>query len=119
MRNSSSIQPGWRLPGSFPLRLPSGQSLRQPILKFRPPFLQRAIEEIISHVQPALFVLVQLVDITVFEYAGSKRKVFCVVVEKQRTLDELASVKTHENAFASKIELLGLKAFAVYDALFV
>ena len=58
---------------SFPLCLPRGQSLGQPDLEFGPPFVQRAIEEIIHHVQPACFVRLQLIDIAVFENAGGER----------------------------------------------
>lgn len=70
---------------SFPLRLPRGQRLGHPDLDFGPPFVHRAIEEIIPHVQPAFFVLFQLVDVAVFEDAFGKRHVLCAV--------ELAAVK--------------------------
>jgi hypothetical protein len=57
----------------FPLRLPRGQSLGQPIFEFGPPFVQRAIEEIIPHVQPAPFIRFQLIDIAVFENTSGER----------------------------------------------
>jgi hypothetical protein len=41
------------------------------------------------------------------------------VVNEQCTFNELAIVKTREDAFASKIEVLSLKTLAVYDALSV
>jgi hypothetical protein len=40
------------------------------------------------------------------------------VVNEQRAFDKLATVKAREKALASKIEILGLKAFAPDDALF-
>jgi hypothetical protein len=40
------------------------------------------------------------------------------MVDKQRAFHELATIVAGENAFASKIKIYGLKAFAVYDALF-
>jgi hypothetical protein len=42
----------------------------------------------------------------------------CVVVDKQCALHELATIIAGENAFASKIKIRGLKAFAVYNAFF-
>jgi hypothetical protein len=44
------------------LCLPPGQSLGQPDLELGPPLVQRAIEEIIHHIQPAFFVGLQLID---------------------------------------------------------
>ena len=70
----SDLRPGDFIDSqSFPLRLPRGQSLGEPIFEIGPPFGQRAIKEIIPKVQPALFVWLQLIDITVFEYTGGKR----------------------------------------------
>jgi hypothetical protein len=40
------------------------------------------------------------------------------MVDKQHAFHELATIVAGENAFASKIKIYGLKAFAVYDALF-
>jgi hypothetical protein len=40
------------------------------------------------------------------------------VVNEQSAFHELAAVKAGENAFASKIKILGLKALTPYDALF-
>jgi hypothetical protein len=57
----------------FLLRLPGGQRLSEFILEFGTSFLERAIEEIVPHVQPALFVRFELVDIAVFEHAFGKR----------------------------------------------
>ena len=65
----------------------------QPDLEFGPPFVQRTIEEIIPHVQPAFFVLFQLIDVAVFEDAFGKRQVLCAVVNEQCAFDELAAVK--------------------------
>jgi len=43
---------------------------------------------------------------------------FCAVVNEQCAFHELATVKASECYFAAKIELISLKPFAVYDALF-
>jgi len=42
----------------------------------------------------------------------------CAVVNEQGAFHELAMVKASESYFAAKIELISLKPFAVYDALF-
>ena len=102
---------------SFSLRLPSGQSLGQPNLEFGTPLVQRAIEEIIHHIQPAFFVPLQFIDIAIFEDAGGERKLLCGVVNKQRAFHELATIIPGENASASEIEMCSLKTLAVYDAL--
>jgi hypothetical protein len=106
---AAKAQVGARL---FPLRLPGGQRLSEFILEFGTSFLERAIEEIIPHVQPAFYILLQLVDIAVFEHAFGKRQLLCAVVNQQRAFDELATIKAPEKAFASKIKILGLKALA-------
>jgi hypothetical protein len=41
-----------------------------------------------------------------------------VAVDKQRTFDEFATIKAHENAFAPKIKMAGLKPLTVNDPLF-
>jgi hypothetical protein len=91
--------------------------LGQPDLEFGPPFGQRAIEEVIHHVQPACFVGLQLIDIAVFENAGSERQLLCGGVDQQRAFHELATIVAGEDAFTPKIKMFALKAFAVYDAL--
>ena len=53
--------------GSFPLRLPCGQSLVQSDLEIRTPLFRRAIEEIVCHIQRACLVRLQVIDIEVFE----------------------------------------------------
>src|ERR1700677_1812609 len=104
--------------GSFFLCLPRGQSLGQPDLEIGPAFVQRAIEEIVHHIQPACFVRFQLIDIAVFENAGGESQLLCSAVDQQRAFHELATIIASENALAPKIELLALKAFAVDDAFF-
>jgi hypothetical protein len=91
--------------------------LGQPNLELGTSLVQRAIEEIIRHIQPAFFVPLQFIDIAIFEDAGGERKLLCGVVKKQRAFHELATIVPGENAFASKIEMYSLKTFAVYDAL--
>jgi hypothetical protein len=93
--------------------------LGQPIFEFGPPFVKRTIEEIIPHVQAALFIQFQLIDIAIFEYAFGKRQLLGGVVNEQCAFYELATVKAGENAFAPKIKMLGLKAFAPDDAFFL
>jgi hypothetical protein len=56
------------------LCLPRGQRLGQPGLEIGPPFIQRAIEEIVDYIKPAGFVWFQLIDIAVFENAGGERQ---------------------------------------------
>src|ERR1700733_4820856 len=103
--------------GSFFLCLPRGQSLGQPDLEIGPAFVQRAIEEIVHHIQTACFVRFQLIDIAVFENATGERQLLRGVVDQQRAFHELATIIAGENALAPKIKLLALKAFTVYDAL--
>jgi len=103
---------------SFPLRLPIGQCLGEFGLKLGPPFRERAFKEIIFHVQTTLFIGLQPINIAVFKDAGSKCQLLGSVVDKQRAINEFAIVKTRENNSVSKIELLRLKTFVPYDALF-
>ena len=48
----------------------------------------------------------------------SVRQLLCAVVNEQCAFDELATIKAREKAFASKIKILGLKAFAPNYAFF-
>ena len=68
--------------------------------------------------QPPRFILWQLVDITVLENAISEYKLLCCAVDQQGAFQELAAIMACENAFASKIEMNGLKAFAIDNPLF-
>ena len=103
---------------SFPLRLPIGQCLGEFGLKLGPPLLERAIKEIIAHVKTTFFVGLQPINIAVFKYAGRKCQLPGTVVDKERAFDEFAIVKARENDLASKIEMLRVKTFVPYDALF-
>jgi hypothetical protein len=96
------IGPRWHL-SSF--RLQPGQSLGEPYLEFGSPFVKRAIEEIVHHIQPACFVRLELINIAVFENAGSERKLLCGMVDQQRAFHELATIIAEENAFAPKIKI--------------
>jgi hypothetical protein len=103
---------------SFFLCLPRGQRLGQPDLEIGPPLIQRAIEEIVDYIKPARFVWFHFIDIAVFENAGSERQLLCGVVDQQRAFHKLATVIAGENAFAPKLKMHALEAFAVNDALF-
>jgi len=103
---------------SFPPRLPIGQCLGEFGLKLGPPFLEWAIKEIIAHVQTSFFIGLQPINTAVFKYAGRKCQLLGTVVDQQRAFDEFAIVKARENESASKIEMLRLKTFVPYDALF-
>jgi hypothetical protein len=60
----------------------------------------------------------QCIDVAIFKHAFGKRQLSCATVNEQRAFDELATVKADKNAFAPKIKMLGLKAFAPYYAFF-
>ncbi|MBR1194087.1 hypothetical protein JQ609_32440 [Bradyrhizobium sp. AUGA SZCCT0169] len=94
------------------------QRLRQPALEFGPPFVKRAIEDVIPDEQPSIYVRFQFIDIAVFEHALGKRQLLCSVVDEERAIYKFASIKPRKNYLASKIEMLSTKVLAVDDTLF-
>jgi hypothetical protein len=87
--------------------------LCQSALEVSSSFLKRAIEDIISNEQAAIFVRCEFVDIAIFEVAFGKRQLLCPIVDEQRAFNELAAVKAGKNYLAAKIEMQAPKTLAV------
>jgi hypothetical protein len=93
------------------------KDLGESCLKLSAAFLQRTIEESVSHVQPACFIRLKGVDVTVLESAPCKGQLLCRMIDQQDTLDERATIKAFEYSHTPEIKLHALKAFIVDDPL--
>jgi hypothetical protein len=57
----------------FPSAFRAARAWASLISKSAPPLIQRAIEEIVHHIQPTCFLRLQPIDIAVFENASGER----------------------------------------------